>query len=179
LAPIPDFPHKAEAFLGLLVDEIRPKLAAEFRFSGEHALLGHSAGGMFAAYSLFTRPDAFQKMIIGSPYLEGVNGAVFAAEAGYAAHHDDLKVKVFLGVGEKEAEEYFVALSGNLESTARLSRTLIARHYPSLDLGTRIFAGKDHYTVLPEVIINGIGYLWRDEIAKMPSSWPVREALAK
>lgn len=179
LAPIPDFPHQADAFLSLLVDEIRPKLAAEYRFSGEHALLGHSAGGMFAAYSLFARPDAFQKMIIGSPYLEGVNGAVFATEARYAADHDDLKAKVFLGVGEKEAEEYFVAISGNLESTARLSRTLIARHYPSLDLDTRIFAGKDHYTVLPDVIISGIGFLWRDEIATLPSSWPVREAVAK
>lgn len=179
LAPIPDFPHKADAFLSLLVDEIRPKLAAEYRFSGEHALLGHSAGGMFAAYSMFTRPDAFQKMIIGSPYLEGVNGAVFAIEAKYAADHNDLKVTVFLGAGEKEAEEYFVAISGNLESTVRLSRTLIARDYSSLDLNTRIFAGKNHYTVLPDVIISGIGYLWRDEIAKLPSSWPVREVMKK
>lgn len=179
LAPIPEFPHAAEAFLNLLVDEIRPKLAAEYRFSGEHALFGHSAGGMFAAYSLFTRPDAFPKMIIGSPYLDGVHGAVFALETRYAATHDDLKAKVFLGVGEKEAVEYFVAISGNLESTARLSRTLIARHYPSLDLDTRIFAGKDHYTVLPDVIISGVSYLWREEIARLPSSWPVREAMTK
>lgn len=175
LAPIPEFPHKAEAFLNLLVDKIRPKLAAEYRFSGEHALFGHSAGGMFAAYSLFTRPDAFQKMIIGSPYLDGVNGAVFVAEAKYAASHDDLKAKVFLGVGEKEAEEYFVAISGNLESTARLSRTLTARHYPSLELNTRFFSGKNHYTVLPDIIISGIDFLWRDEIAELPSSWPTRE----
>lgn len=177
LVPMPDFPHRADAFLGLLVDEIRPRLAAEYRFSGEHALLGHSAGGMFAAYSLFTRADAFQKMIIGSPYLDGVEGAVFAAEARFAADHKDMKARIFLGVGEKEAEEYFVALSGNLESTARLSRNLLARHYPSLELSTRVFAGKDHYTVLPEVIVDGIGYLWREEIARMPSSWPVREAL--
>jgi predicted alpha/beta superfamily hydrolase len=179
LAPIPDFPHNAGAFLSLLVDEIRPKLAAEYRCSGEHALFGHSAGGMFAAYNLFTRPDAFQKMVIGSPYLEGVGGAVFATEARYAANHDDLEVKLFLGVGEKEAEDYFVAISGNLESTARLSRTLMARHYPSLDLSTRVFAGKDHYTVLPDLIISGIGYLWHDEIARLPSSWPVRESTAK
>lgn len=179
LAPIPEFPHKAEAFLNLLVEELRPKLASEYRFSGEHALFGHSAGGMFAAYSLFTRPEAFQKMIIGSPYLEGVKGAVFVAEAKYAESHDDLKAKVFLGVGEKEAEEYFVAISGNLESTARLSRTLTARHYPSLDLSTRIFAGKDHYTVLPDVIISGVSFLWREEIAELPSSWPTRKAAGK
>jgi predicted alpha/beta superfamily hydrolase len=179
LVPLPEYPHQAEAFLALLVDEIRPKLATEFRFSGEHALFGHSAGGLFAAYSLFTRPDAFQKMIIGSPYLEGVQGAVFAAEARYAETHDDLEARVFLGVGEIEAEEYFVALSGNLESTARLSRTLTARHYASLDMKTRIFAGKDHYTVLPDVIVSGIGHLWREEIVRLPSSWPQREETAR
>jgi predicted alpha/beta superfamily hydrolase len=175
LAPMPEFPHKADAFLSLLVDEIRPRLAQTYRFTGEHALLGHSAGGMFAAYSLFTRPGAFQKMIIGSPYLEGVDGAVFATEAKYAAAHTDLKARVFLGTGEKEAEEYFVAISGILESSARLTRTLIARHYPSLSLSTKVFAGKDHYTVLPDVIISGIEFLWRDEITRLPSSWPVRE----
>ncbi|MFD0738476.1 alpha/beta hydrolase [Lysobacter koreensis] len=175
LAPLPTFPHKADAFLGLLVDDLRPRLAAQYRFSGEHALLGHSAGGMLAAYSLFARPGAFQKMIIGSPYLEGVAGAAFKAEARYAASHDDLAATVFLGVGEREATEYFVAISGNLESTARLSRTLTARHYRSLALDTRVFAGKDHYTVLPDILISGIAHLWRDEIAKLPSSWPTRE----
>ena len=175
LAPLPEFPHKAKEFLDLLVDELRPRLAAEYRFSGEHALIGHSAGGMFAAYSLFARPDAFQKMIIGSPYLDGVSGAVFKAESEYARLHDDLDADVFLAAGEMEAEEYFVAISGNLESTARLSRTLTARHYSSLSLSTRFFAGKNHYTVLPDVIVSGISYLWRDEIAKFPSSWPTRE----
>jgi predicted alpha/beta superfamily hydrolase len=179
LAPLPEFPHKADAFLGLLVDELRPRLAAEYRFSGEHALFGHSAGGMFAAYALFTRPESFQKMIIGSPYLEGVAGAVFKAEAAYAENHQDLDADVFLAAGEKEADEYFVAISGNLESTARLSRTLTARHYPSLSLSTRFFAGKDHYTVLPDVIVNGISYLWRDQIAKMPSSWPTPDKAAE
>jgi predicted alpha/beta superfamily hydrolase len=175
LAPLPEFPHKAKEFLSLLVDELRPRLADEYRFSSEHALIGHSAGGMFAAYSLFTRPDAFQKMIIGSPYLDGVAGAVFNAESEYAESHDDLDVDVFLAAGELEAEEYFVAISGNLESTARLSRALTARHYPSLLLSTRFFAAKNHYTVLPDVIVSGISYLWRDEIAKLPSSWPTRE----
>lgn len=175
LVPMPEFPHKADAFLDFLVDELRPRLAKEYRFSGEHALFGHSAGGMFAAYCLFTRPDAFQKLIIGSPYLEGVAGAVFKAEARYAEDHDDLDAKVFLAVGEKEAEEYFVAISGNLESTVRLSRTLTARHYPSLELHTRIFAGKDHYTVLPDVVMSGIGFLWRDEVEELPSSWPGRK----
>jgi predicted alpha/beta superfamily hydrolase len=176
LVPMPEFPHLADAFLGLMVDTIRPALASEFRFSGEHALAAASAGGMFAAWSLFTRPDAFQKMIIGSPYLDGVQGAVWAAEEKYAASHDDLKVKVFLGVGEAEVSDYFLSIGGMVESTARLARTLNLRHYPSLQLESRIFAGKDHYTVLPDLVISGIRFLWQEEIAAMPSSWPARDA---
>jgi predicted alpha/beta superfamily hydrolase len=179
LAPVPEFPHRADAFLGLLVDELRPPMSQEFRTSGEHALLGHSAGGLFAAYSLFARPGAFQKLIIGSPYLEGVGGAVFAAEAAYAAAHDDLNARVFLGAGALEADDYFVAMSGIMESTARLSRTLQARHYPSLALKTQIFAGKEHHTVLPDLIMEGIAYLWREDVARLPSPWPTRQRVTK
>jgi len=39
-------------------------------------------------------------MIIGSPYLQGVRGAVFTAEADYAAREDDLDVSLFVGAGE-------------------------------------------------------------------------------
>lgn len=176
LVPMPEFPHKADAFLRLLVDQIRPELAAEYRFANPHTLLGHSAGGMFAAYSLFQRPEAFPQMIIGSPYLDGVRGAVFAAEEQYAGRHDDLKVRLFMGVGERESADYFLLISGIVDSTSRLTRTLTARHYPSLEMLSRTFAAKDHYTVLPEVIIEGIAFLWQDEIAELPSSWPVRPA---
>ncbi|QNN67582.1 hypothetical protein H9L13_01060 [Sphingomonas lutea] len=45
VAPIPDFPHRADDFLAMLIDDLRPRLAARYRFSGEHTLYGHSAGG--------------------------------------------------------------------------------------------------------------------------------------
>lgn len=172
LAPIPPFPHRANDFLGLLVDEIRPNLAEKYRFTNEHTLFGHSAGGMFASYTLFQRPNSFDNFIIGSPYLDGVQGAVFKAEAVYAEKNKDLDARIFLGVGEREPDEYFVAMSGILDASTRFNRILKARHYPSLDMKTRIFAGKNHYTVVPEVLIEGISYLWREEIEALPSSWP-------
>ncbi|RPI15708.1 MAG: alpha/beta hydrolase [Lysobacterales bacterium] len=173
LAPLPEFPHRADDFLAYLVDELRPQLAATYRLSGEHALFGHSAGGMFAAYALFKRPGAFDKMIIGSPYLDGVRGAVFSAEADYSARNEDLPVALFLGAGEREIDEYFLAVSGIVSSMTRFSETLRLRRYPSLRLDTRIYAGEDHYTVVPRIVGEGIRQLWRDEAALLPSSWPV------
>jgi predicted alpha/beta superfamily hydrolase len=172
LAPLPEFPHMADEFLALLVDELRPQLAGRYRFSGEHALFGHSAGGMFAAYALFQRPGAFDKMIIGSPYLQGVRGAVFAAEASYATRAKDLDVALFLGAGDREVDEYFLAISGIVSSMTRFSETLRLRQYPSLKLETRIFAGEDHYTVVPRIVGEGIRHLWAEEAARLPSSWP-------
>lgn len=172
LAPLPEFPHLADDFLGFLVDELRPTLAARYRFSGDHALFGHSAGGMFAAYSLFKRPDAFNKMIIGSPYLEGVRGAALEAEARYAAQHDDLSTALFIGVGADETEEYFLAASGIVSSTVSFAETLKLRRYPSLHLATRIYSGANHYTVVPSLISDGIRHLWAEETQNLPSSWP-------
>jgi len=172
LAPLPEFPHMANEFLALLVDNLRPQLAAKYRFSGEHALFGHSAGGMFAAYALFQRPGAFDKMIIGSPYLQGVRGAVFAAEASYAIRAKDLNVALFLGAGDREVDEYFLAISGIVSSMTRFSETLRLRQYPSLTLETRIFAGEDHYTAVPRIVGEGIRHLWAEEAARLPSSWP-------
>lgn len=174
LAPLPEFPHKADDFLAFLVDELRPRISADYRVSGEHALFGHSAGGMFAAYALFKRPEAFDKMIIGSPYLNGVRGAVFDAEAAYAASHDDLDVALFVGAGDRETDEYFVAISGIVSSANRFSETLQLRNYPSLELRTRVFSGEDHYTVVPRLISEGLRHLWAEDAARLPSSWPQR-----
>jgi predicted alpha/beta superfamily hydrolase len=173
LAPLPEFPHQADDFLAFLVDDVRPQLAAKYRFSGEHALYGHSAGGMFAAYALFKRPGAFDKMIIGSPYLQGVRGAAFTAEADYAKRAKDLDVQLFLGAGDREVDEYFLAISGIVSSMTRFSETLRMRRYPSLKLETRIYSGEDHYTAVPRIVGEGIRFLWAEQTAGLPSSWPV------
>lgn len=172
VAPIPAFPHRADDFLKVLIDEIRPALAKRYRFSGEHALIGHSAGGMLAAYSLFARPGAFQKVILGSPYLNGVNGAVFKAEDSFAHTQKPLPVQLFIGTGDKEVDEWFLAVSGIVSSTATFAERLHMRNYRGLQLKTRIYTDEDHYTVVPRVIGDGIRYLWRDESAKLGSSWP-------
>lgn len=174
VAPLPDFPHRADDFLTMLIDELRPRLAAQYRFSGEHALFGHSAGGMLAGYSLFKRPGAFRKVILGSPYLDGVEGAVFKAEAAHANSRKDLNVALFIGAGGGELNEWFLAASNIVSSTARFSETLQMRDYKGLTIESRLYSGQDHYTVVPHVLGDGIRHLWREEAKKLGSSWPSR-----
>lgn len=177
VAPIPPFQHRADDFLAMLTDELRPQLARRYRFSGEHALYGHSAGGMFAAYAMLRRPDAFGKVILGSPYLAGVDDAVSKEEARYSLTHRDLPVEVFVGTGDQEMSEWFLAASGIVSSTAKLVETLQLRRYPSLRLTARIYSGENHYTTPPRVISDGIRTLWRNDTAKLKSSWPTPDDL--
>ena len=79
-----------------------------------------------------------------------------------------------IGAGGAESDEWFLAASGIVSSTARLSETLRLRHYPSLELTTRFYEGEDHYTVVPRVIGEGIRQLWKKEAADLGSSWPSR-----
>lgn len=174
VAPIPAFPHRADDFLALLIDDLRPALAADYRFSGEHALFGHSAGGMVGAYSLFARPGAFSRMILGSPYVGGVDDAVMKAEARYSQRRRDLPVALYVGAGSEEANEWFLAVSGIASGTARFGETLLMRGYSGLKLRTRIYDGEDHYSVAPRVIGDGIRQLWKDDSEKLGSSWPTR-----
>lgn len=161
----PEFEHRGAEFLSFLIDDLRPRLSREFRMlDGNHALFGHSAGGLFAGYALFARPEAFSKYIIGSPYLYGVQGAVFVHEKEYADSNDDLDVEIFLGLGDEEVSGRFdLADAGLASSTALLAERLKSRRYPSLQITSRIYTGEDHGTVIPRIVMEAIPALWGDE----------------
>lgn len=172
LAPMPDYPHRADAFLGFLVDELRPELGGQYRFSDDHVLHGHSLGAMFAGYLLFARPGAFAKMILGSPAMANVDGAVFKAEAAFAQKRRALPVSLYIGAGGGEPDEWFLSVFGIVSSTARFVETLHMRRYEGLELKSEFYSGEDHYTVAPRVIVDGLRHLYKADASRIGSSWP-------
>jgi uncharacterized protein len=162
---------RADDLLAFLVDVLRPALAATYRMDeADHGLMGHSGGGMFASYALFARPGAFRRYIIGSPSSNAVDRAAFRLEASHAANHTDLAADVFFGAGEKEIGQLLGAAWGIVSAPVLMAETLLLRQYPSLKVTTRIFPAKDHFTVLPDVILEGIRAVWADKVdpAKRP-----------
>lgn len=152
--------QKADDFLAFIVDEVRPSLEQTYRMSADHGLLGHSGGGMFASYALFARPGAFGRYIIGSPSSNAVDRAAFRLEADYAAANTDLKAKVFFGAGEREIGKLSLAAWGIVSAPVLMAETLVLRRYPSLQVTARIFPGKDHSSVIADVIGEGICAVW-------------------
>lgn len=154
--------QKADHLLAFLVDEVRPSLARAYRMDDDHTLMGHSGGGMFASYALFARPGAFRRYIIGSPSSNAADKAAFRLEAEYAAANTDLKADIFFGAGEKEIGKLGLAAWGIVSAPVLMAETLLLRQYPSLRVTTRIFPGKDHLTVLADVIAEGIRAVWSE-----------------
>ena len=172
VAPFPEYPHRAEDFLSFLSDELRPLIAKEFRTSGSHILHGHSLGGLFAGYALFTRPQLFQKMIIGSPAMANVGDAVVELEKEFAKSHSKLSVDIFIGAGGAEGNEWFLNAGGILSSTARFIERLKLRNYEGLTIKSQFYTGENHYTVAPRIVSDGPRYFFREEAKKIGSSWP-------
>lgn len=155
-----DPPQKADVFLSFLVDELRPTLSETYRMSHDHGLFGHSAGGLFTAYAMFARPLTFKRYIVGSPVVNMVDRAVFRLEEKVASEHDDLPITVFFGAGEQEIDDYVGSSWGIVSSPILLAETLHLRKYPSINVRTRVFPGKNHFTVVPDIIADGLRFVY-------------------
>ncbi|MEV0431014.1 alpha/beta hydrolase-fold protein [Micromonospora sp. NPDC050495] len=151
----------ADSLLSFLVDELRPQLAAEFRFDeSDHGITGLSAGGHFVGYTLFSRPEAFGKCLAGSPPLSGCEDLLFTLEAKHAAAHSDLPAKVFFGAGEGEVADVYLAAADVVGSMTRMAQMLRLRNYPSLELTCRVYPGQTHASVAPYVLSEGLRALY-------------------
>jgi hypothetical protein len=135
---------------------------AEYRACpGDRALLGHSAGGMFALYALWQEPRLFWRYVIGSPPLGWGEEALFALESDYAHEHDSLPARVFLGIGEEE-ETNATPLDALVSVSAfhRFISVMESRQYNELALTSRVFDGQTHCTVTAPLFLDGIRYVF-------------------
>jgi predicted alpha/beta superfamily hydrolase len=151
----------ADAFLDFIVDDVRPRLAGEYRMApDDHGIVGFSAGGWFVLYALFKRPTSFKRFIAGTPAVSFCDGMLFDMEERFASEHDDLSAAVFFGIGENELTVDY--LLGCFSSTARMVELLSFREYPSLKMSVEVFPGETHATVAPIVVSAGVRFVWGD-----------------
>jgi predicted alpha/beta superfamily hydrolase len=98
-----------EAFLEMLVGELRPWLAKRYPVDPQdQTLFGHSFGGLLALHALFTRPDSFSTFVAASPAIHWAARAVLAREprlaAALAAGHAHPRVLITVGARESDPD---------------------------------------------------------------------------
>jgi predicted alpha/beta superfamily hydrolase len=141
----------AGAFLSFLNAVVIPTVERRYaaRAAGR-AYYGHSYGGLFGAYALFTSPATFDRFILSSPTLSWDNGVIFAIEQQFSKNHSRLDKSVFLSVGSLEDES----------DRAPLPRmqTALAK-YTALRVEALTLDGEDHLSILGAALSKGFRYV--------------------
>lgn len=138
----------AHQFLQFMKEELIPAIDGEFNVdSSRRILVGHSLGGLFAAFALLAEPGLFESYLIGSPALGYGEKYVFEQEAKFAQNHSELTAKVYLWVGELE-ETADNANGISVSDTVRFGAILESRTYKGLTLAKQIFANENHCEVI-------------------------------
>jgi predicted alpha/beta superfamily hydrolase len=148
--------NRADAFLAFLQEELIPYINTNYRTAkNDITLAGHSYGGLFTLYTLFTATDAFDRYIALSPalwYHPDWDGKrlIFDLEEEYFAaqkpNNPKLPVQLFLSIGELEPEdEWWGAFQPWMVSNViEFNEILESRGYKGLSLDMRIIEGLGH-----------------------------------
>jgi predicted alpha/beta superfamily hydrolase len=136
---------RAPDLLAFIVDEMLPQLSALPIDSARLGLLGHSAGGTFAAYALSQPTSPFQHYFAISPGI-GISGSWLMRQPPSAAAVGRSAV---LSLGSEELQNGFNNIAG-IHDTPAFSQRL--REQPGVDVSFRCFDGETHSSIFPRAL---------------------------
>jgi uncharacterized protein len=142
-------------FLNFLKTELIPFMETNYRGDATHRILGgHSLGGLFTLYAMFTDPSLFWGYLAGSPAIPWANNFILRQEEEFANSRKDLPVRLFLAAGGAEPL---------LTPGIGFVRTFSARNYNGLHWDGRVIEGERHAGVKPEFYNRGLRFLFSNE----------------
>lgn len=147
----PTSANGAENFLSFLEEELIPLIDSNYRtVPGDRTINGYSVGGLFALYSLFTKPEIFSRYILGSPSLSWDDYSIFKYEENSPGKISDKKINIFISVGSEESDEKYFNPIDNLVTQMQ------ERKYSGVKLEAKVFDGSTHLAGPPESLTHGL-----------------------
>lgn len=159
--PFPDtslkVPGEAYKFLEMHKKELIPYIESNFRADANNRILfGHSAGGIFTLYALFTEPRLFQGYISASTWLKYLPKFFFDIEEKYSEERNDMPAKLYLSMGILEQKEGFSDWERFIDIFAK-------RNYNNLKLKKVIIEDEGHLSSAPISLVKGIQWYFSEE----------------
>lgn len=165
----------AEAFLDFIEQELKPAVAEGIRIDpARQALFGHSFGGLFAMYALFTRPETFQTYIAGSPSIWFGSRAILELEDGFGPRlrAEPRSLRLMIGVGSLEqtltddertrpectARAAWVTENRMVDNARAMAERLGALAPYGLEVAYREFDGETHVSVIPALASRAVRF---------------------
>lgn len=163
----------AEEFLSFIEDKIKPMVEVSFPIDrNRQALFGHSFGGLFVLYSLFTRPTAFTTWIAASPSIYWENRVIHQFYPNFEISHGTREdAQLFLSCGEYETDKLAPFQIGAADEAERLVQKKITLNDAyAIELMNRlnslpgrpiraqfeIHPGENHMSLLPVAVNRAI-----------------------
>jgi pimeloyl-ACP methyl ester carboxylesterase len=135
----------ASAFADFIIDEVLPRVRAQYRTLPGVFLIGHSAGGLFAVDVAARRPAAFQGIIATDPALWFNDGTLVDTYADLLGQ-SQIHPRLFIATGDGEAVKHAAKLLG---ATPQLSSTFSYRVYPDAT-----------HTLIPMSVGDGLRFIF-------------------
>jgi predicted alpha/beta superfamily hydrolase len=138
-----------------LKNELIPFIEANYRVrSIDRTIVGHSLGGLFGAYTLFTEPGLFQRYILVSSSLWYADKHIFHIEQAFSESHDTLNAKVYFCVGQWEnSKKLNIFMPADQKNFVRQIKS---RNYKGLTLSSHVFQRETHNSVFPAALSRGL-----------------------
>jgi uncharacterized protein len=142
-------------FLQFIKTEVIPLTESNYRADPTRRILGgHSLGGLFTLYAMFSEPTLFWGYLAGSPAIPWDNSYLVKQEQQYFEHHKDLPVRLYMAVGGSEEL---------MTPGLNFARTFASRNYIGAHWDGRVVEGERHAGVLPEYYNRGLRYIFTPE----------------
>jgi len=145
-------PGGGDNFLKFFKDELIPYLDGTYRTSNYRILFGHSLGGMFANYTMLTRPELFNSFISASPYMMYDNEYVIKEAKSKLDNLSNFERQLFITLGEEPAYN---------ESLNKFT-SLLSDNTKALRWDYQIFNDEDHGSIPLISLLKGLKYIYSD-----------------
>lgn len=150
----------APKFLQFIKQELIPVIENNFPADPKKRVVaGHSLGGLFTAYALFTELNLFDSFLVCSPSLSMHDHLILKLEEQYAKRHKRLAAKVYLSIGELE-ESPRDTMVGDV---VHLASMLQSRKHKGLTLRKQIFPDLNHCDVIAPSFQAGLKFALKKE----------------
>jgi predicted alpha/beta superfamily hydrolase len=145
----------ANTFLAFLEETLKPQILEHYPIDTKNeALFGHSLGGLFALYSLYTKPSLFSAYIASSPSLWWNERAILAKEEEFRKnlHNETLHKKLFVSIGSEE--------KGHMVTDAQdLAKRFSAINSSSFSFSFVEAKGENHMSVVLAVLSQSLRFI--------------------
>ena len=168
----------ADRFLDLIEGEILAQVErltpiARTRLS----LAGHSFGGLFALYALFTRPGLFRSHVAGSPSIWWQERAILETRKRFLnspATASQPRLLITVGGEEQSGNEHHdrqraarLRMARMLDNAAEMAGVLAASG--RVDCEHVVFAGENHISVLSAMLSRAVAFTLGEGIGRKGS----------